>query len=158
MIKITHKELTINIFDGLKDQIKNSEHKIEFETNQGNVVSIEDIPEEYEYFSHPHFQEDKLQKDCFEAYCIIDENLIEIIIHHKEIETNFKEILATIAHELGHLSNGNDFKNTELDYETKEGHQQEENKAIAFENFVLDSFDISLQVKQAFIQLGIKID
>ena len=70
---------------------------------------------------------------------------------------SFEEILTTCGHELGHIVDANEFQNSTAEYQTPEGYEQEETKALRFEKHVHDSYRMALLFTEMFQEIGIGV-
>lgn len=74
------------------------------------------------------------------GFCILEDKTIFILI---EKNCPFEDLLATVSHELGHLVEGGFKKNPP---NTQRYFKRHEEKAEHYENFVIDSFNITNKI------------
>ncbi len=111
--------------------------------------------------SKEHFSDDSTFKPetlCWHAEIdpVMPKGIACIVAELPE-KLTFEKILLTVGHELGHIVDANEYQNSDADYETQEGYQQEETKALAFEKFVLDSYRMALLFRTMFMELGVQV-
>ena len=68
---------------------------------------------------------------------------IVLIIFGKPEKISYKEILTKVGHEYGHIVDADEFQNSTAPYDTKDGYKQEETKAMLFEEFVSDVYEMA---------------
>lgn len=163
MISREYNGIKLKLYDSLVEYEKEEGCEFVWEDADGNILldtktesvdtanaeAKEHFADDSEYTPHPI--------DWFASTHKDPEQYIIAILLSDISEISHKEIHTTVGHELGHLSDGDDFQNSTEPYETPEGYTQEETKGQRFEKFSLDNYNITKLFVDMFIERGIKI-
>lgn len=161
MAERQYKDLKLRLFKSLSEFEAAEDLTFHWCNSDGEDLGLktEDI-DTSDALSKQHFADDStLSSDSFMWEAFTDEPRGIVCSLLSQVDSiDFEEILTTIGHELGHLSDGDSFKNATSSYETPDGYIQEEKKGQAFEYFTLNVFEVTLLYIEMFTELGIKIN
>lgn len=158
-----YKGLKIRLFESYPEYEQVDEIVSHYVDAQGNPVEVN--PENINYAGmqdKEHFADDSTYKPhAFLWEAITEEcdikGIVCIITDNSATSIDFLEIITTVGHELGHLTDASKFVNSTAHYDTPEGYEQEETKAQTFEAFTLDVYNITMLYLSMFGELGIKV-
>lgn len=154
-----YKGIDLCLYNGFEEFTKCEGGEVVFEDKEGNEYNGSNL-EIVDAFSKDHFtSDDTYVSDNLYKFAIKDEGdgrkaIIAIMIWN--IPITFKEIISFVGHEYGHIIDASPFKNSTEPYETEAGYNQEETKAIAFQNFTIDVYEMSLLFLKMFNEMGVK--
>lgn len=156
-MKVKYNEIELCLYTSLEQYTSEEATELFFEDAHGNEVEV-DLAELGSPMAREHFTGDENSKPANLYWVAITEfNQIIVVIVDKIESVEWKELLFCVGHEYGHLIDAADFKNSTESYNTDEGYRQEETKAIAFENFVKDVYQMTVMIAELFKQVGVVI-
>lgn len=152
------KDLALKVYDSMLEYEEDNEIESVFCNAEGEVLEMTSADVDYSRaLAAPHFSTDfKHEPFYWEAWEWEGQRAIYAIILSKPESISYREILTSIGHELAHHTPIAVQDSTDP-YETDEGYQQEETKAIWFENYVGDVYDITQEFVKMFQALSINV-
>jgi hypothetical protein len=155
-----HKEINLYLFESYNEYeewLSKQDMKTVFTDVDGNEVEIDPTTID---FSESQQREHFAPNDTYKSYNLYweaweEEKYIVCIklrsLHHIQM----REVIEAVGHEYGHIINADEVKNSTYPYDTPEGYKQEETKALWFEAFVHDVFNMTKMYLTMFRELGI---
>ena len=157
-MKLRYKDIDLLLCASFKDYEDETGDRMALVDAEGVEYDEADI---VQAVSKEHFAGDDVQaqEDPLYWFAVNDEgdNRIVAVIVDKIVKFDWKGLFSTVSHEYGHIVDATDFKNSTAPYETEQGYEEEETKAIAFQNFAMDAYEMSLLFVGMFKQMGIEI-
>lgn len=152
-----YKNLKLRVYRSYQEYARAEEiEMIAFDTEGNEVVINTDHIDFGGAMAKEHFASGdtfKPEQIMWEAITHEQDTIgIVAVILSQPSSISYKELLTTVGHEYGHIIDANKFQNSTEPYETDLGYEQEERKALAFEEFVSDCFEMT----ELFIDMLIK--
>jgi hypothetical protein len=154
-----YNNFKLRFYSSFQDYVDKENIEFCFQDANNEIVDIDNF-EDLVLLSKTHLSDETPKPEQFywEAdTCEQSKGIICVLLYNSD-KVKFKDILVACAHELGHLVDGSNFRNSTFEYYTPEGYQEEEEKAMAFEKLAKDSYEIAEYFCNEISNLGIKIE
>lgn len=159
----TYKNLKLRVYTNWVEYEEKEEIKSGFTDADGNPVEVDITQIDFSMSeSREHFEDDsEFKKDDFywEAWNDeqTDKGIVCIFLNESDKSIEHKELFKIVGHEYGHIIDGEKFKNSTASYDTDEGYEQEEKKAMAFESFVEDVYEMTKLFSDMLRKMNVEI-
>ncbi len=157
-----YQGLMLKVYESHLEYEKEEQASFAWSDSEGNILDIK--TEDIDFSgaeSKEHFTEDANYKPeplMWHATTLKEFGLgITCIMCEKPKKLQFSDLLYTVGHELGHITDAGEFNNSVAPYETEEGYQQEETKALRFEKFTMDTFSMAMLFFEMFRSIGVMV-
>lgn len=157
----TFKDIKLRLYHSMLEYEKEEQVEHSWADAEGNILNIKTENIDFSAaMQKEHLANDDTYHPTFMHWFADpspDGRGVVCIVINKVPELQFRDIIGTCGHELGHLTDGTAFANAIEPYETEVGYQQEEKRGKAFEVFTEDAFDIAMLFVEMFKESGFTV-